>query len=396
MDNPRVLRATQQLPAPPEVSMDPEILEALRLALPEVADHAVSAIIDEVPSYANALSGQMGETIRNVVVLALGGFLTLAGRSDATSPLTPALEGSYQIGRGEARSGRSMEALLAAFRVGARVCWRDMSQVAVEQGVESEQLAHFAELVFHYIDQLSESAALGHTDELESSGRVRLRNLERLARALLTRAAPDAIVAAAERAEWEPPGALTAVIMPEFQMVFAFSLLDTASLQVPDDVPGVPPGHSVLLVPSAGTPASRRALVRALRDTSSALGHSVSWLEASDSFVRARRSLTLGIEGFVDTDEHLAPLVLEADPRARADLRERVLAPLEDLRPSAADKLVDTLRAWVLHQGRREAIAEALFIHPQTVRYRVGQLREVYGDQLDDPDFVLAATVALG
>ncbi|MGN0062717.1 MAG: helix-turn-helix domain-containing protein, partial [Nocardioides sp.] len=104
----------------------------------------------------------------------------------------------------------------------------------------------------------------------------------------------------------------------------------------------------------------------------------------------------LGLEGFVDTDEHLAPLVLEADPRARADLRARVLAPLADLRPSAADKLVETLRAWVLHQGRREAMAEALYVHPQTVRYRVGQLREVYGEQLDDPAFVLAATVALG
>ncbi|MGN0064359.1 MAG: PucR family transcriptional regulator, partial [Nocardioides sp.] len=321
MDDPRVLRATQQLATPtPEVAMDPEILEALREALPEVADHAVSAIIDEVPSYANALSGQMGETIRNVVVLALGGFLTLSGRNDAPSPMTPALEGSYQIGRGEARSGRSMEALLAAFRVGARVCWRDMAKVAVEHRVASDQLAHFAELVFHYIDRLSEAAALGHADELESSGRVRLRNLERLTRALLTRAAPDAIVAAAERADWEPPGALTAVIMPDYQMLFAFSLLDTASLQVPDDVPGVPPGHSVLLVPSTGTPAARRTLVRSLRDTSSVLGHAVPWLEAADSFTRARRCLGLGLEGFVDTDEHLAPLVLEADPRARADL----------------------------------------------------------------------------
>ena len=40
--------------------------------------------------------------------------------------------------------------------------------------------------------------------------------------------------------------------------------------------------------------------------------------------------------------------------------------------------------------------AAALFVHPQTVRYRMGQLRELYGDRLDDPDTVLALTVALG
>ena len=35
-------------------------------------------------------------------------------------------------------------------------------------------------------------------------------------------------------------------------------------------------------------------------------------------------------------------------------------------------------------------------MHPQTVRYRMGQLRELYGDRLDDPEFVLLLTVALG
>ena len=64
--------------------------------------------------------------------------------------------------------------------------------------------------------------------------------------------------------------------------------------------------------------------------------------------------------------------------------------------PAAAEKLRDTLRAWLLHHGRREEVAAALFVHPQTVRYRMGQLRELYGDRLDDPDWVLRLTLALG
>ena len=63
--------------------------------------------------------------------------------------------------------------------------------------------------------------------------------------------------------------------------------------------------------------------------------------------------------------------------------------------PATAEKLADTLRAWLLLQGRRDDVAAALFVHPQTVRYRMGQLRELYGDRLDDPDVVLELLIAL-
>ena len=67
--------------------------------------------------------------------LALGGFLELATaeqrRRRRARPSGPALEGAYELGRGEARSGRSMDALLAAYRVGARVSWRHMGDSAV-------------------------------------------------------------------------------------------------------------------------------------------------------------------------------------------------------------------------------------------------------------------------
>jgi hypothetical protein len=390
---PRTVRATTQFPT--VVGLDPGVADALRSRLAEVADSAVLHIVDEVPSYAGAWSGRMGEVIRNAVQLALGGFLTLATRQDADAPKAPAIEGAYQLGRGEARSGRTVEALLSAYRIGARASWREMAETAVEAGVDSGQLARFAELVFAYIDELSAASVAGHTDELESSGRVRQRNLERLARALLTGAPADAVNAAAERADWEPPGALTAVVLPESQVSHALTALDPHTLQPTDDVPGLPEGHASLLVPSAASATARPALLRALQGTDAIVGPSTPWLEVGGSHRRALRCAALGIEGLADTDDHLAALVLAADAESRADLRVRVLAPLADLRPSTAEKLTDTLRSWLLHHGRRDAVAEELFVHAQTVRYRVGQLREVYGDRLDDPAFVLDATLAL-
>ncbi len=390
---PRTVRPATQFQT--VVGLDPLVADALRERLAEVADSAVLHIVEEVPSYAGAWSGRMGEVIRNAVQLALGGFLTLATRQDADAPKAPAIEGAYQLGRGEARAGRTVEALLSAYRIGARASWREMADVAVEAGVDAGQLARFAELVFAYIDELSGASVAGHTDELESSGRIRQRNLERLARALLSGAPADAVNAAAERAGWEPPGALTAVVLQESQVSHALTALDPATLQPTDDVPGLPEGHASLLVPTAATATARRTLLRALRGTDAVVGPSTPWLDVAGSHRRALRCTVLDLPGLVDSDDHLAALILSADADARAELRARVLAPLAELRPSTAEKLTDTLRSWLLHHGRRDAVAEELFVHAQTVRYRVGQLREVYGDRLEDPAFVLDATLAL-
>jgi len=35
-------------------------------------------------------------------------------------------------------------------------------------------------------------------------------------------------------------------------------------------------------------------------------------------------------------------------------------------------------------------------VHPQTVRYRMNQIRQLYGDRLNDPNTILELTVALG
>ncbi len=117
------------------VLLAPEVIADMRSHLPDVADRTVAAIIDEVPSYEGALSGSMGEIIRNAVQLALGGFLSLAGGrrgADPGTPTAPAMEGAYQLGRGEARNGRTTDALLQAYRIGARVAWREMSTRAVD------------------------------------------------------------------------------------------------------------------------------------------------------------------------------------------------------------------------------------------------------------------------
>ncbi|GAA1908022.1 helix-turn-helix domain-containing protein [Nocardioides lentus] len=384
----------------PDLVLPAEVLAEMRSRLPQVAERTVDAIISEVPSYAGALSGPMGAKIRNAVQLALGGFISLAARTREAprTPTAPAVEGAYQLGRGEARAGRSMEALLAAYRIGARASWREMSAAAVSGGIEAETLGDFAGLVFAYIDELSASSAAGHSDELATSGRVRRRLLEQLGGLLLAGAPKEQAIAAAERVEWPWPETLTAVVVPDSQRRAVLGVVSPATLQPAEDLTGLE-DRALLLVPDVAG-ARRTTLVRALADRDAVVGPARPTLEVRASYDRAARALALGLapvgdESLLDTEEHLGELVLHADPVALADLRARALAPLADVRADTAEKLRDTLRAWLLHQGRREAVAAALFCHPQTVRYRMGRLRELYGDALDDPRTVLELTLAL-
>ena len=376
--------------------LPPDVASVMRTDIAEVAEQVVAAVIGEVPSYRDPFRGQMGRTIEVAVKTALDGFLDLASRRegiDAGEQIEAVLEAAYALGRGEARSGRTMDALAQAYRVGARVAWREMSTSAVSAGLSATMLARLAELVFAYIDELSDASVSGHADELATSGRLRQRRLDRLTVRLLDGAAEEELTAAAERADWNAPRSLAALIAPEARIRGARAQLDSRSLYLADEVDELDSGWNVVLVPMPSARA-RTAVLRAAADTEAIVGPAVPWTSVRTSYLRALHAYRLGLFG--DTDQHLARLVVTAEPGALSDLRGRVLAPLDGVRASTREKLTETLRAWLLHQGRREDVAGALFVHPQTVRYRVGQLRDLYGDRLSDPDFVRDAVIALG
>ena len=91
-----------------DLVLNDQVVAALQGVLPAVAERTVAAVTVEVPSYADAFSGRMGQRIEGAVQMALGAFLHLAARSHGSDPgpsLSPALDGAYELGRGEARSG---------------------------------------------------------------------------------------------------------------------------------------------------------------------------------------------------------------------------------------------------------------------------------------------------
>jgi DNA-binding PucR family transcriptional regulator len=190
------------------------------------------------------------------------------------------------------------------------------------------------------------------------------------------------------------------VLLPVAEARQALTQLNPATLQVTEDLPGVDPEQNlaVLLVPNVDD-RGRDQLLRTLQGRGATVGPTRPWVTGRMSYLRAIRGLDLARsepEQTVDTDQHLAELVLTADDEALADLRRVALAPLNQVREASADRLQETLRSWLLNQGQRDRVAADLFVHPQTVRYRLNQLREVFGDQLEDPQKILELTIALG
>ncbi|MEU7979535.1 helix-turn-helix domain-containing protein [Micromonospora sp. NPDC049081] len=386
------------------LELDAQVAERLRGRLPMVAAHTVTTITAEVTAYSGTLTGQMREKIENAVRVALGTFLQLierAGAADPSTPLSRALEAAYALGAGEARAGRSMDALLAAYRVGARVAWREVSTTTVRSGLSAETVAEFAELMFAYIDELSAASVAGHSDELANVGRARRRDLDRLTQHLLAGDPEEVLRRSAERAEWSPPQTLTVVVLPRSSLRGVLAVLPPHTLESGEDLPGAQwaEEEALLLVPDMHG-SRRRQLGTVLHGHRAVLGPARPWVAVARSYQRVLKALMLGVprpaDGTaLDTEQHLARLVLHTDPEALADLRAQVLAPLADLSPATAARLAETMRSWLLHQGRRDDVAADLFVHPQTVRYRMGRLRELYGDRLHEPGTVLDLTVAL-
>ena len=147
----------------PWEQVPPGIAALLRPSIPQTRDAVIEGIRAEVPAYARPLEGAFGAGVRIGVEQALDEFLALVEN--------PALDRSQgrevyvALGRGEAREGRTLEALLAAYRIGARIAWRQISEEARREGIDADSLALLAESIFAYIDELSSYSAEGFAQE---------------------------------------------------------------------------------------------------------------------------------------------------------------------------------------------------------------------------------------
>lgn len=93
----------------------------------------------------------------------------------------------------------------------------------------------------------------------------------------------------------------------------------------------------------------------------------------------------------VDTEDLLPERALTGDPVAHGRLVERVVTPLE----AAGNELLRTVAAYLEGGGALETCARTLFVHPNTVRYRLRRVGELTGLVPTDPRDALVLRIAL-
>ena len=371
----------------------PDVAGILRPVLPDLSAEMIREIGAQVPDYSRPLEGEFGVTLRYGVERALRRFVDTIEHPGGVSARD---RRTYiELGRGEMRQGRTLNALLAAYRVGAQVAWRRFVEAGVKAGLEPAVLYRVGEAIFAYIDEISGESIEGYAAEQSLLASEDQHRREQLVRLLASDppSAPETLRAAAERAAWKPPARVAALIVEGAGADGVVSRLGAGTVAAalePVDGDDFRPRRVLAFVPDPDGPGRHALIAKAVGSRRAALGPAVAIGASARSADRARRALALRDAGAIEGDglivaeDQTAALLLHADAQLAAELAASRLAPLYELRPATGERLVATLSSWLDHQGRIDDTARALDVHPQTVRYRLAQLRETFGPQLDD------------
>ncbi|SHN29747.1 PucR C-terminal helix-turn-helix domain-containing protein [Cryptosporangium aurantiacum] len=335
----------------------------------------VDAVTATSPAFSAISDPKFERDVRTAVTVALERFLDLAGTDEPALP-PRSREVFASLGAAEAREERGPDALLAALRTASRLMLRKFSEALAElRPVSAAELIDLSDAVTAFVDELSAGSTEGYGRQLREQAGEGDRRRRQFAELLLRGGTAESVVgAAATTIGWPPPEEIVPVLLPLDQARDARFRYGSEGIVVERS------RDAVLLLRSSPAP-------DALHGRGAVVGPPLSW-DRTPEGVRLTE-LTAELVGTgaepVFVEEHLATLALRGEPAALAVLAARRLAPLQHLRPTQRDRLLDTLHSWLLHWGARNEVAAELFVHPQTVSYRLKLLRELLGGTLDDP-----------
>lgn len=374
------------LPADADADLVAAHARRARQLVPEMVAEIVAAIAARVPRYAvppTAKTNPVEDVTTRVLHRCLDALDGAPHRDRGVD------DRFREVGRREARAGRSLVDFHAALAVGIRVGWRRFEAMSRDP----DTVVGLLSILLAYTEHLTEQAEAGHAEAR------RLRAADpRHARALLAEQLLTTGVAGndAESSEevWEVPASAT-VAVAELDR----ERPDRADLTRRALVLGL--GDRVVVLSDAD---ERDEVTRTLVDAG-VRRVACSWpVEPGDlpsAFRWVRRVLDLVHRGVIadapviDIGEHRTELWLHSEPVLRQQLSQEVLSPLMAETPNSREILSETLLVWLETRDSAPAIAARLGVHPQTVRYRWKRINELFGEDLHDPEFIVQITMLL-
>jgi hypothetical protein len=370
---------------------------------PEIGRHIYAELTAKVPEYAIINDDRLEEDVRAVSTAGVVAWLDLvrSGRLPGAEAFEPIREGA----RRRARQGFNHHALLRAWRIAIRVMWSELIQDPEAQDPLVRQvLPEIAEEAMNYSDQVS----LAVTDAyLEESGQI-AREHERRRSALLELilSHPQEAAAAGHPAELARPHVVVVAETPDValkaldQVGMALQRRATAILWT------VRRGAVVAVIP-VQTPSGRAGIVSRLRKDFASLGgvdrigvggEASVMEETRESYLEAMDALVIGPAlgvslGPVFDIGDIGSYRLLASDRARC--RRFVDTTLGSIDVHRTPWLAPTLEAYLSRQGRIKEAAMSLGVHPNTIKYRLKEVRKDLGPLLLDPNRSAELLIAL-
>lgn len=366
------------------------VVGVLRPTIDRLTDEVLQSVVDAVPPFEEWWGGHLD--VRDGVHQGILGFLDLleSGYEDERLPRHDVF---FAFGRSEVRAGRSVGSVLAAYRAGAQTAWRLMVDTGDRAGVEPRALYALADAIFAYIDRLCAATVEGYAYEQSLGAVERVDARRRLVELAVRRGAPASeaeLTGAAADAGWRLPTSLAVVAFRDERSARVAARLPPDALVARVD------GTGWALIGDPEGPGRRASIHHALRGVRAGIGPVVAPSAAGVSAALAQRALDLADHGPVRAEDHRVDLLLLGDVDLAGGLVAEVLdGPLSLAPEGARERLVETLAAWLEHQGEIRPAAQQLHVHTQTVRYRVAQLRELLGDRMASADGRLELELAL-
>jgi hypothetical protein len=373
-----------------------EFADVIRDHLGELTEEMIGEIQASVPEYSRPGDEKYVKAVRRAVEEALRQFLVRVADDGAGKGRL--LEVYRAIGKGEANEGRPLDSLQAAMRICARVAWRRLALESERLNLSRRRMCEVGEAILVYLDEIAAAAAEGYAEaQVRVAGELELRR-RRLLDLLVSDppADPRAVEDLARAVRWPVPRTVAGVALD--------ARAPGAGVRPalpPDVLADLDRSGPCLVLPDPDGPGRAGVLDVALRDWVVALGPPVPPHEAAQSLRLAREALTLARRGVLESGglircaDHLSTLVIFKDEALLRVLRRVRLAPLRHLRPAQRDRIAETLLAWLQCGYNANEVATRLHVHPQTVRYRLRQATELFGDQLRAPDDRFELEIAL-
>ena len=372
-----------------------ELGRALRAMAPRTVQRITTQVQLEVSAYAGPTGGKRYRLVLIAVDKAVSHFVDVVERKP--SPDTPVFELVRQLGQAEAIEGHSMDALRAAHHVATRVAWEEIREVAKERGVDPAVLSALVDALFLFIEQLINQVALGYSTASQGMESGSHHARRQLLNAMLSGHPPERYVQHLKAAGWHPPNFIS-VITGVLNLAIDYSALPSFG---PEVLSGVS-RHRMTLV---AAPSHVDRLSRQMIQTPGINPVAISWVmpvtEVRDAYRWTCRALDLSARGLIDDSgiidctKYRSILWLHADPALSRHAGEELLAPLLKEKSHHRLVLAETMMLWLQARESAPVLAERMQVHHNTVRRRLRQLKDLFGDQLHDPQQTLALLSAL-